>query len=647
MFSKDLLINSQNALLLFEQIIQQQAEINDLERHKQKLLDKIKQQQSRFNELKLLLSKQQQMLTKINSILPLQLNTPTVTGLDTDDTASGFLEIISLLIDQVFPKSLFEYKIARIINKPQFVNHKTNTPKLKVATILDEFSCQSLASEFDLLQLHPARYKQQIEQFNPDLIFIESAWFGHEQSWKRRESIVGRPVNSLLNYCDSRELLTVFWNKEDPVDFEHFLPLAKRCDIVLTTDEICVTRYKSVLSHERIYSLPFAVQPRLHNPTKEFIRQDRCCFAGAFYEKFPNRQRDLDKFIKIISKQLPVDIYDRNFNSKDIYNPPFPEQYKPYIKGTLKFKAVNKAYKAYKLAININTVKTSPTMFSRRVFELAASNTVILSNYSSGIRELFGNTIFSSDKEAILENYLQNITQNDRIRRKVNLLALRQVMKNHTYEDRVIRLKELITGKPITAYFPQIFVVAIVSTMNELNSIQINFQRQTFINKQLLIITNMPVTKSVVNKSLFFVTKEQCTEFLDTQKTDSFIAFFAVSDYYGKNYLQDLILATRYTNKNMIAYGKSSYFGNHQGRCKLFQNDLHYQLVNKLYLRCSIVKLTHILHNPLSYLTHTTIIKNLPMYGIDEFNYCRNTDQIKRFNPEFVDDINPSELYHE
>lgn len=647
MFTIESFTNYNSALELLDKIVLQQAEIVRLGQQYQTLLQDVDKLESQIRSLQLMLTRQQQLLNNLD----LTIRTPILTAKgETSKLNTSFLEIVSLLMEQVFPKSLFDYKLAKISNKPQFITHDATTPKLKVATILDEFSYQSLTPEFNLLQLHPEHYKQQIRDFEPDLIFIESAWFGHEKLWKRRESVVGRPVNSLLNFCDSQKILTVFWNKEDPVDFEHFLPLAKRCDVVLTTDANCIERYKLFLSHERVYALPFAVQPRLHNPTREFLRQERCCFAGAFYEKFPKRQRDLDRLINVVAKQLPVDIYDRNFYSKDIYNPPFPARYKQYVKGTLKFKAVNRAYKAYKLAINVNTVKKSPTMFSRRVFELAASNTVILSNYSLGIRQLFGNVIFSSDREGVLEIYLRNVTKNERVRRKANLLALRQVMLSHTYEDRVVTLKSLITNKALVAYFPLILVIAVVDSEAELIVISQNFQQQTFARKQLVIImgqlAQQPALPDIA--AVLFTTKDECIEYLRSQSPDSFMALFAASDHYGKNYLQDLILATRYTEKNIIAYGKSSYFGHQQGKCKLFQNDNHYQLVDKLFLRSSIVRLTQIFkENPLRYFTTTTILKNLPMYGVDEFNYCRNITQIKKFKPEFVDDINPQELYRE
>ena len=41
----------------------------------------------------------------------------------------------------------------------------------------------------------------------------------------------------------------MFWNKEDPPNFEHFVQTAKLFDFIFTTDESCVPRYQAVTPH--------------------------------------------------------------------------------------------------------------------------------------------------------------------------------------------------------------------------------------------------------------------------------------------------------------------------------------------------------------------------------------------------------------
>ena len=130
--------------------------------------------------------------------------------------------------------------------------------------------------------------------------------------------------------------------------------------------------------------LPFAFQPKLHNPVEEFERINGVCFAGAYYKKYTERNKNFNDILSAIVPELKVDIYDRNFFD-DNPNYKFPEEFNSYIIGTLAYDEINLAYKGYDIALNLNTIKNSQTMFARRVFELLASNTTVFSNYSQGI----------------------------------------------------------------------------------------------------------------------------------------------------------------------------------------------------------------------------------------------------------------------
>ena len=76
-----------------------------------------------------------------------------------------------------------------------------------------------------------------------------------------------------------------------------------------------------------------------------------------------------ENFIGALSGFKPFDIYDRNFGKNDP-NYQFPKAYQPFIVGSLPFSEIDKAYKGYHYAINLNSIKQSQTMFARRVFEL-------------------------------------------------------------------------------------------------------------------------------------------------------------------------------------------------------------------------------------------------------------------------------------
>ena len=55
---------------------------------------------------------------------------------------------------------------------------------IRIAAILDEFTWQSYSPEANILQLTPDRWHDELELFNPELLFVESAWRGKDKLWK-------------------------------------------------------------------------------------------------------------------------------------------------------------------------------------------------------------------------------------------------------------------------------------------------------------------------------------------------------------------------------------------------------------------------------------------------------------------------------
>lgn len=75
----------------------------------------------------------------------------------------------------------------------------------------------------------------------------------------------------------------------------------------------------------------------------------------------------------------------------------YPEKYLPYVNDGVEYRQIPDVYNEYEFGLNFNTITDSNTMFARRVFELMASNTVVLSNYSKGVYRLFGDNVVYLD----------------------------------------------------------------------------------------------------------------------------------------------------------------------------------------------------------------------------------------------------------
>ena len=175
-----------------------------------------------------------------------------------------------------------------------FKLNKKSLKELKIACVMDRFTLDSYTPECDLLELTPDNWKQEIESFQPDLVFIESAWQGKDKLWYRKIANGSKEYFEMTSYCQTKGIPIVFWNKEDPVYTDTFMPVARMADFVFTTDIDCIKKYKDTLKHERVYLLHFAAQPQIHNPIEKYNRKDKFCFAGAYYHKYKERSEVFD-----------------------------------------------------------------------------------------------------------------------------------------------------------------------------------------------------------------------------------------------------------------------------------------------------------------------------------------------------------------
>lgn len=496
---------------------------------------------------------------------------------------------------------------------------------LRVAGVMDEFTTASYAPECIYLPLDPSISLEQIEEFKPDFVFVESAWQGNGGIWSRMVNTASARLREMLQYCRDKGVPTIFWNKEDPVHFSTFLEAARLCDFIFTTDLDCIPAYKQALGHERVYLLPFAAQPRAHNPIATIDRKDAFNFAGSYYLRYPQRQRDFATVIDAISGLRPVEIYDRN-HGKTHPHYKFPDRYKPLIIGSLPFADIEKAYKGYRYGINMNTIKQSQTMFSRRVFELLASNTVVVSNFSHGVRTFFGDMVLCSDDGDQLVARLAEMTSDDVLYRKFRLLGLRKVMQDHCYAERLRYILSKVRGTEIESHDTRVGLIAIATCSSDVDRVLGAFSTQSHTCRQLFILAPRNIHRSGHTGVHWF---DDHLELIDAVLRDKTrIDMFGMihpADHYGASYLTDLVLSRRYFETDAV--GKACHYELQNGSAVLKGEDHRYRPVDRLMARASLARgflmtadlLAEILLDP-----DQAAFQRESLLALDEFNYCRN-----------------------
>ncbi|MGL4736627.1 MAG: CgeB family protein [Cellulosilyticaceae bacterium] len=323
---------------------------------------------------------------------------------------------------------------------------------IRIATILDEFSYECFKYEAQLKQLSYSGWQEEMDAFNPEILLVESAWQGKSGSWANRIARYGvycdQELMGLIAYCKEKKIPTVFWDKEGINNFHYFINSASLFDYVGATDENVIEIHQAMHEKRKVFVLPFAAQPMIHNS----VGSGACllgnvAFAGSWYgEKYPQRIKEMEIVLEPALK-FGLDIYDRNYDKQSTLNEQrwqWPLVYQSAIVGKLPYKAMVEAYKQYKVFLNVQSLNESKWMVPRRVYEILACGTPLISSYSKGIQTQFANEVYITRSQnettrLLTETLMQEEQATDHAKK-----AQAYVLRYHTYQQRLETILERI-----------------------------------------------------------------------------------------------------------------------------------------------------------------------------------------------------------
>ncbi len=250
---------------------------------------------------------------------------------------------------------------------------------MRIALIADDFTrtCLQLEPDIDVINITPLNWRYHFLLAKPDVLIVESAWLGFKGSWKKKIANYGndhinKNLQSLLKYCRNNNVSTMFWNKEDPVNYQRFKHNLTEFDVCLSTEQEMLGQYKKEFNNlKAVQLMPFFFQPKLHNPSFGRVVEDlkdKVIFCGGLYKtEFPDRANRLNNVIEALGQKKIV-VYDRfeggesswqGFSDLEIRKPFMYKDSKTYYQSGLAH-------------LNVNSLDGSKTMFSRRMIELLA-----------------------------------------------------------------------------------------------------------------------------------------------------------------------------------------------------------------------------------------------------------------------------------
>jgi len=428
---------------------------------------------------------------------------------------------------------------------------------LRVAAIMDTFTQACFEPECELVTFRPDNWKEILGNAPPDLLFVESAWNGNDGAWQYRigeyTASLGKELLDLVAWCKSTGIATIFWNKEDPSHFDKFIKSALLFDWIFTTDANCIPRYRERCGHERVVALPFAAQPAIHNPVLSEPRNDKICFAGSYYgDRFDARRESMEILLRP-ALDFDFDIYDRMHGAvgpgTEAYR--FPAEYLPHIVGRLEYKNMVNAYRHYRVFLNVNSVADSSTMFSRRVFELLACGTPVVSTESLGIRKMFPGIVSTIATENEARAAISKLVEDNEFWQHCSALGIRRVMEAHTYQHRFSKVCETIGLKIAPVPEKELILAVLPGPEPEITAEQLT--SQTHQPQTIYLVNNQyaRTLKDSLQTTGFGGIPIQVADLLSNcidKSSDAIVAFIDARHSYGPNYLHDGLMALDYSD---------------------------------------------------------------------------------------------------
>lgn len=448
--------------------------------------------------------------------------------------------------------------------------------KVVVMSVMDEFSRACFAPHANLIEPRPDNWEALLDRYRPQFLFIESSWKGNFGTWQYRvANYANPPGNELVEMVaefKKRGIPTVFWNKEDPVHFKDFIAKAVNFDHVFTTAEEVLPNY-SDKTNARLGVLQFAAEEALHNPIGSSERNGKLCFAGSFYANRFQERRDDQLMLLDAARDFNFDIFDRNYKPDSAPSDfSFPERFSANIRGSLSYSEVNEAYRRYRVFLNVNSVVDSPTMFSRRVFELLACGTPVVSTWSEGTEATFGSDLIwhvRSTEEA--KEALGVLMNDDREWSRRSLQGIREVFAKHTYRHRFSQICESLgIQQPQAERYMDVLVVAEAASELEIDLVVDAFRRQQLhvgSSKRLVVVcrgdfanhhkVEAPAERiELVHSDL---TVGEVVSRMGEDASRCVIAVMSARVTYGRFYLQDLINALRYSGAKVVGKSRDTH----------------------------------------------------------------------------------------
>jgi spore maturation protein CgeB len=449
-----------------------------------------------------------------------------------------------------------------------------NRPGLTAAVVLDPFSTLAFRFEWHQVPVPRQGWRELLGSARPDLLFVESAWAGNDKAWRLAMTQPEGPAQDLVDlvaWCREQQVPTVFWNKEDPPNYDVFVQTAGLFDHVFTVDAERIPDYVRDLGHERVGLLPFAAQPRVHSPVRRLAAPlGEVAFAGTYFtHKHAERRAQMDVLLPA-AQERGLHIFSRMQAEDERYQ--FPARYRRSVVGSVPYEQMLTAATAYPVFLNVNSVTRSPTMCARRLFELSAAQTAVLSTPSAAVGPFFGDTVTVVEDVDQARGALSMLLDQPEHRERLALRAHRRVFDEHLYTHRVDEVLRTV-GLPVVPLDHSVSAVVPTMRPGQVDHVLTTLAGQVHRDLELVLVPHgftvdeddlrarardLGLDRVVVRPAQADLTLGACMNLGVDAASGRYVAKMDDDNTYSPHYLSDLVRAFDYSEAEVV--GKWAHY---------------------------------------------------------------------------------------
>jgi hypothetical protein len=275
-------------------------------------------------------------------------------------------------------------------------------------------------------------------------------------------------------------------------------------------------------------------------------------------------------------------------------------------------------------------------MFSRRIFELLACGTPVISAYARGIENLLGcDVVAFAGSEEETKKHLDRLLGNETEWARASARGIRAVFERHTYADRWQTLCQQVNPAHPSTPPRTVTVIAVVQQEMTLSRLIETLTQQTYRNFAVWLYLGKKISPKVAEQLSNALPDIRVKVFQDTAEAaaactsseiGNYLWLIQPTDFYGANFLKDCMLASTYSDADFI--GKHSHFVLAKDRTKLDLTSPGYEFryVNSLPPGSFIAKSGSLTEQGWEGLLRRQGLQAIQrrVLSIDPFNYIRN-----------------------